>query len=42
MASIVVSELAAEHNLGLIDGRRKLNSASLEGPVLTPNALRPW
>ncbi len=26
-ASIVVSELAAEHNLGLIDGRRKLNDA---------------
>ena len=29
-ASIVVSELAAEHNLGLIDGRRKLNDAGLK------------
>ena len=37
-ASIVVSELAAEHNLGLIDGRRKLNDAGLKAVELTAEA----
>ncbi len=38
-ASVVVSELAAEHNLGLIDGRRKLNDAGRKAVELTTGHL---
>jgi hypothetical protein len=38
-ASIVVSELAAEHNLGAIDGRRKLNEAGLKAVELTTERI---
>ena len=38
-ASIVVSELAAEHNLGLIDGRRKLNDAGRKAVEITTERL---
>ncbi len=39
-ASIVVSELAAEHNVGLIDGRRKLNEAGRNAVELTTERLK--
>lgn len=38
-ASIVVTELAAEHNLGLIDGRRKLNDAGQKAVALTTERI---
>jgi hypothetical protein len=38
-ASIVVSELAAEHKLGSIEGRRRLNDAGLKAVELTTERL---
>jgi uncharacterized metal-binding protein len=38
-ASIVVSELAAEHGLGTIDGRRNLNGAGRQAVELTAERL---
>ncbi len=38
-AIIVVSELAAEHNLGLIDGRRNLNDAGLKAVEFTAERI---
>ncbi len=38
-ASIVISELAAEHNVGMIDGRRKLNDAGRKAVELTTERL---
>lgn len=38
-ASIVVSEIATEHNVGLIDGRRTLNDAGRKAVELTTERL---